>query len=232
MVLPKTPTIREWASALDVLLPQHLNHDGVPDGSAADSSDGEWKILGLTMRPHQALEKAYFVKHGVHLIICGVRPLVPTLSESRLCSLLTTSRALKSEEVTSTLHQRAAIFLLLGGWINPRLRKVGINLIYTSSSGIGARSDILSAIETEALMLSCESDEARAAEYQVKERRIRHLALSPPFAALFQGWWLPFCLSGSHLVDPRALVIFICITFLFCQALESQLLNPGGVRCR
>ena len=65
--------------------------------------------------PYPALESEYFKLYKEHLLVMGVRPLFPTLDRVRLASLLTTSRALQTEDVSSTLFQRSVTFLLAGG---------------------------------------------------------------------------------------------------------------------
>ena len=102
-----------------------------------------WKLLGLTMVAHTVLEDKYYKCFGTHLEIGGVRPLVPTLAPERLCSILTTSRSLKSKEVNDTLVQRAAVFLLMGGWMDPELKKVGIHVSQACSGRTGDRTHMV-----------------------------------------------------------------------------------------
>lgn len=100
----------------------------------------------MTLVAYAALEDAFFARHGMHLLAGNVRPLFPTLSDERLISLLTTSRALWTETADPTLMERAVVFLLMRGWICPTLKRVGRNILKLSSTNILRGADVLRCI--------------------------------------------------------------------------------------
>ena len=134
---------------LEQLLPQHYDDSNLPVGSALDAGMGEFKLLGMTFVPYRSLEDRYYAKFQRPFLIEGSSVLVPTLEPARLVSLLVSSRALKTDSADSTLVERAIVFLLMGGWMHPTLRRVGENVLYASSTKIARDADVLHSIEKE-----------------------------------------------------------------------------------
>lgn len=200
-------SVRAWTEKLERLLPQHYDGQGLPVGSAMDSGMGGFKILGMTLIPYQALEDRFHAKHGRPLLVDGARALIPTLEHPRLVSLLVSSRALRSESAEPTLLERSVVYLLMGGWMDPMLRKVGESVLYTTANRLGKEADILRSIELDILLMSMETDQVES-ELDLEYRRERHLAMhtfidSPSDAAFFR-YHFPTKASKALLSDITA----------------------------
>ena len=168
---------------LEQLLPQHYDDSNLPVGSALDAGMGEFKLLGMTFVPYRSLEDRYYAKFQRPFLIEGSSVLVPTLEPARLVSLLVSSRALKTDSADSTLVERAIVFLLMGGWMHPTLRRVGENVLYASSNKIARDADVLHSIEMDVLLMSMETDECQSemdAFYKKEREMAMHLFVNNP----------------------------------------------------
>ena len=142
--------------------------------------------------PYPALESEYFKLYKEHLLVMGVRPLLPTWDRVRLASLLTTSRALQTEDVSSTLFQRSVTFLLAGGWMHKELREVGLAVLSASAARMVNGADVLRTIEADMLLLAVESDETDYGDFAKTERRhALHAFVDSPSDLTFMAYHFP-----------------------------------------
>ena len=121
------------------------------EGSSCVVFCAPFKLPGMTMRHFSRLETAYFKQHKQRLLVDGIRPAVPSLSNERLISLLTVSRSIHTEAAETTLLQRSVIFLLMGGFLDPAMTTVGLNVLYVSANRVPEDADVLLGMEDELL---------------------------------------------------------------------------------
>jgi len=120
--------------------------------------------------------------------------LIPTLEPARLVSLLVSSRALKTETADATLVERSIVFLLMGGWMNPALRRVGESVLYAAANRIAREADVLRNVEMDVLLMTMETDQSQTevdAAYRRERRLAMHTFVDSPSDSAFMRYHYP-----------------------------------------